>query len=189
MEKKFFEFYKKNIIQLFIPYPIKLSNKIYHQKFVNWLLNLIFNLSLSLYICSLSIHQNYISGKYFTNDNRISFIFKSQFLPILIFTLISFILYYIIYYVLYSIEKIKTIFYYSLIVSIILMIFFFISITQFGSIYPQTILDLFIRFFTFIILFNILKLIIVSIILFLYFNNYISKNGIMNKVFDFIFIQ
>ena len=189
MEKKFFEFYKKNIIQLFIPYPIKLSNKIYHQEFVNWLLNLIFNLSLSLYICSLSIHQNYISGKYFTNDNRISFIFKSQFLPILIFTLISFILYYIIYYVLYSIEKIKTIFYYSLIVSIILMIFFFISITQFGSIYPQTILDLFIRFFTFIILFNILKLIIVSIILFLYFNNYISKNGIMNKVFDFIFIQ
>ena len=69
------------------------------------------------------------------------------------------------------------------------MIFFFISITQFGSIYPQTILDLFIRFFTFIILLNILKLIIVSIILFLYFNNYISKNGIMNKVFDFIFIK
>ena len=107
---KFFDYYKKNIIQLFIPYPFEFSNKIYHQELIKWLLNLIFNLSLSLYICSLSIHQNYISNKYFTNDNRISFIFKNQFLPIFIFILVSFILYYIVCYILYSIEK-KTIYF------------------------------------------------------------------------------
>ena len=181
--------FKKNIIQLFIPYPINFSNKQYHQNLCKWLLHLIFILCLSLYICSLSIHQNYISEKFFTNDNRISFIFKNQFLSIFIFTLISFIFYYIIYYVLYSIEKIKTIFYYTLIVKIVLMTFFFISITQFGSIYPQTIEDLFIRFFTFIILFNLLKLIISSILLFIYFKNVIPKNSTINKIFKFIFIQ
>ena len=185
-EAQFFKFFKKNIIRLFIPYPINFSNKKYHQELIKWLLHLIFILCLSLYICSLSIHQNYISEKFFTNDNRISFIFKNQFLSIFIFTLISFIFYYIIYYVLYSIEKIKTIFYYTLIVKIVLMTFFFISITQFGSIYPQTIEDLFIRFFTFIILFNLLKLIISSILLFIYFKNVIPKNGIINKIFKFI---
>jgi hypothetical protein len=69
------------------------------------------------------------------------------------------------------------------------MNFFFISITQFGSIYPQTIEDLFIRFFTFIILFNLLKLIISSILLFIYYKNCLPKNGIMNKIFKFIFIE
>ena len=188
-ETQFFQLYKTKIIRLFIPYPINFSSKIYHQEIIKWLLNLIFILCLSLYICSLSIHQNYISKKYFTNDNRISFIFKNQFLSVFIFTLISFIFYYIIYYILYSIEKIKKIFYYTLIASIILMTFFFISITQFCSIYPQTIEDLFIRFFTFIVLFNLLKLIISSILLFIYYKNCLPKNGIMNKIFKFIFIE
>ena len=151
------------------------------------LLNIIFNLSVSLYICSLSIHQNYISKKYFNNENRISFIFKNQFLPIFLFSFVSFILYYVIYYVLYFIEKIKTIFYYLLIISIILMTFFFISITQFCSIYPQTIEDLFISFFIFIIFFNLFKIIVASILLFLYYKNYFPKNKIMDKIFIFIF--
>ena len=37
---------------------------------------MIFILCLSLYICSLSIHLNYISEKFFINANRFFFIFK-----------------------------------------------------------------------------------------------------------------
>ena len=178
--KTFFSFYKEIIIEKLI--FCKFS-KMKNQKMIKFLLHLIFILSLSFYICSLSIHQNYISEKYFTNKNRILFEFKSQLLPIIIFILISFIGYYGIGFVFYLIEKITPIFSYLIIISIILMTFFFISVTQFCSIYPETIEDLFIRFFTFIVLFNILKMMIFSIILMIFF----KMNDFENELFKFFF--
>ena len=178
--KTFFSFYKEIIIEKFI--FCKFS-KMKNQKMIKFLLHLIFILSLSFYICSLSIHQNYISEKYFTNKNRILFEFKSQLLPIIIFILISFIGYYGISFAFFLIEKITPIFSYLIIISIILMTFFFISVTQFCSIYPETIEDLFIRFFTFIVLFNILKMMIFSIILMIFF----KMNDFENEIFKFFF--
>ncbi len=65
-----------------------------NQKTIKFFLHLIFILSLSFYICSLSIHQNYISEKYFTDKNRILFEFKSQkLLPNIVFILFHLLLF------------------------------------------------------------------------------------------------
>ena len=61
------------------------------------------------YICSISFDQNYISDKYFSNNNQILFIIKNQYIFIIISALVVLILDFIFSYFISSKKKLRVI--------------------------------------------------------------------------------
>ena len=136
---------------------------------------ILFMIILFTYICSISFDQNYISDKYFSNNNQILFIIKNQYIFIIISALVVLILDFIFSYFISSSKKVKSNKIYILIVKILFSIFLSYSIIVFCSIYPKITLDLFIQFVIFTVIYYFLKLILLSLLFTIYYYNKLKK--------------
>lgn len=179
-------FYEKFVISKLLFCKSRCDNEKYNLKIIENLRKIIFMIILFTYSCTLSFNQNIISERYFSNKNRILFIIQNQYLYVIFCAFIILIFDFFISLLIYSRIKIKRIKNYILILRTIFMIFLSYSIIVFNSIYPKTMLDLFIQMLFLIVTYYLLKLISYSILFISCYHKNSKDDKFVIKLYNFI---
>ena len=174
-EKNFCYYYKYYISSQFTICNLIKKNKLKILK--NWS-KILFMITLFTYMCSISFDQNLISDKYFSDENRIEFIIKRQYVFVILSALVLLILDFLVSFFIQSSKRVKKNMIYLLIFQTIFSVFLFYSIIEFCSVYPKMTLDLFIQFVFFILIYYLFKLMLFSVLFVIYYYRKKSNRNI-----------